>query len=320
VRIVVLDGHALNPGDNPWDPVAALGDFEVYDSSPRATVVARARGAEVVVTNKTRLPADALAALDGLRLIAVLATGYDNVDVAAARARGVTVCNVPAYATDSVAQHVFALLLEIAQRPAAHDAAIRDGAWQRSGEFTFWLSAPLELAGRTLGIVGYGRIGQRVAALAHAFGMNVLCATRSTGARAAPSSGPLAFVPLARLLAESDVVSLHCPLTPETERMIDAAALACMRDDAILINTARGRLIDEDALAAALRSGRLAGAGLDTLSREPPPPDHPLLSAPRCVLTPHMAWASLAARRRLMLATAENIRAFVQGRPQNVVS
>jgi glycerate dehydrogenase len=318
VRIVVLDGRALNPGDNPWDPVAALGDFAVYDRSSRDEVVPRAEHAEIVITNKTRLPVEAIAALPRLKLISVLATGYDNVDVAAARTRGVTVCNVPAYATDSVAQHVFALLLALAHRVAAHDAAVRDGEWERSREFSFWLSAPVELRGRTMGIVGFGRIGARTAELAHAFGMNVLASVRSPAAP--PGWEPFAFAAVEELFARSDVVSLHCPLTPATERLVGPQMLARMKREAVLVNTARGGLIDEPALCAALAEGRLAGAALDTISREPMPADHPLLAAPNCIITPHMAWASLAARRRLMLGTAENVRAFLAGRPINVVS
>jgi glycerate dehydrogenase len=318
VKIVVLDGRTLNPGDNPWDPIAALGDLDVYDRSARDEVVVRAVQAEIVVTNKTRLPAEALAELPRLRLIAVLATGYDNVDVAAARARGVTVCNVPAYATDSVAQHVFALLLELAHRVAAHDAAVRAGEWTRAREFSFWLSAPVELRGSTMGIVGFGRIGRRTADLAHAFGMDVLAATRT--AVDPPGWQPFQTVSVEELFARSDVVSLHCPLTPTTERLVDARMLARMKPTAFLVNTARGRLVDEEALVTALSEGRLAGAALDTVSREPLPADHPLLAAPNCIVTPHLAWASLAARRRLMLGTAENIRAFIAGRPVNVVS
>jgi glycerate dehydrogenase len=319
VRIVVLDGRTLNPGDNPWDPVAALGTLEVHDWTGRDDVVARAAGAEIVVTNKTVLRSEALARLDRLRLIAVLATGYDNVDLAAARARGVTVCNVPAYATDSVAQHVFALLLELCQRVGAHDAAIRQGEWQRAREFCFWLSAPVELRGLVMGAVGLGRIGRRTAELANAFGMNVVATVRSTPE---PASVPsfVSLVSMDELFALSDVVSLHCPLTAETERLVDVRRLALMKRSAFLVNTARGRLIDEAALAAALCSGQLAGAALDTVAREPIAEDNPLLAAPNCIITPHMAWASLAARRRLMLATAENIRAFLAGRPPNVVS
>jgi glycerate dehydrogenase len=318
VRIVVLDGRTLNPGDNPWDPVAALGDLQVHDRSSRDEVVPRAAKADVVVTNKTRLPAEALRALPRLRMISVLATGYDNVDVAAAHEQGVTVCNVPAYATDSVAQHVFALLLELGHRVAAHDAAVRNGEWVRAREFSFWLSAPLELRGLVMGVVGFGRIGARTAELAHAFGMSVLAATHRP--LPAPSWQPFSFVRIEELFARSDIVSLHCPLTPRTERLVDARMLARMKPSAMLVNTARGGLIDESALVAALNGGMLAGAALDTVSREPPPADHPLLAAPNCILTPHMAWASLAARRRLMLGTAENIRGFVAGKPINVVS
>lgn len=317
MKIVVLDGQALNPGDNPWSPVSALGDLTVFAVSSSDEVIDRAREAEVVITNKTQLRAEVLASLPRLRMIAVVATGYDNVDVEAAWAFGIRVCNVPAYATESVAQHVFALLLGLCQQTAAHDAAVRDGEWRRRAQFSFWLEPPVELDGLAMGIVGYGRIGRRVAELARAFGMSVLCATRTPVA--APARDTFLFTSIDEVFSTADVVSLHCPLTPATERMVNASTLARMKPSAFLLNTARGRLVDEDALATALRDRTIAGAGLDTLSQEPPPDDHPLLCAPRCIITPHMAWSSLAARRRLMLATAENIRAFIEGRPLHVV-
>jgi glycerate dehydrogenase len=317
VKIVVLDGHALNPGDNPWDPVSTLGELTVFDVTAADQVVARAAEADIVITNKTPLRDEALQSLPRLRLIAVVATGYDNVDVGAATTRGIRVSNVPAYATDSVAQHVFALLLELCQHTAAHDAAVRAGEWRRQGQFSFWLEPPVELRGLVMGVIGYGRIGRRVAELAHAFGMSVSCATRTP--IVPPSWGPFDFVSIDEVFSSADVVSLHCPLTPETERLVNATTLSLMKRTAILLNTSRGRLIDEEALWTALRTGTIAGAGLDTLSQEPPSDDHPLLSAPRCIITPHMAWASLAARRRLMLVTADTIRAFLEGRPLHLV-
>jgi len=317
VKIVVLDGQTLNPGDNPWDPVAALGDLTVFDVTPIDEVIARAAGADIVITNKTPLREDALRSLPHLRLIAVVATGYDNVDVPVATGQGIRVCNVPAYATESVAQHVFALLLALSQHTAAHDAAVRSGEWRRRAQFSFWLEPPIELSGLVMGIIGYGRIGRRVAELAHAFGMSVVCATRTPASP--PSRAPFGFASIEEVFSRADVVSLHCPLTPDSERIVNASTLARMKPSSFLINTGRGRLVDEEALATALRTGLIAGAGLDTLSQEPPPDDHPLLSVPRCILTPHMAWSSLAARRRLMLATAENIRAFLEGRPLHLV-
>ncbi len=317
MRIVVLDGAAVNPGDNPWAPLEQLGELTVYPLTRADDIVGRARHAEVAVTNKTPLDEAVFRELSNLRLVSVLASGYDNVDVEAAARFGITVCNVPGYATASVAQHVFALLLELLNLPHAHDEMVRDGRWYATGQFAAWVRSPLELAGRTMGIIGFGDIGRRVAAIAGAFGMSVLVHTRTP--RRAPSAD-MRFVDLATLLEASDVVSLHCPLTPETRHLIDDRAIARMGSSTYLINTARGALVDAEALAQALFEGRIAGAGLDVFEREPMPPQHPLVRAPRCVLTPHMAWASLAARRRLLEETAANIAAFAAGRPRNVVT
>jgi glycerate dehydrogenase len=318
MQIVVLDGHTLNPGDNPWDALAQLGALTVYDRTPPALVVDRAAAAEIVLTNKTLLDAAAIAALPHLRFVAVLATGYNVVDVAAARARRIPVSNVPEYGTADVAQHTLALLLELCHRVGDHARAVTAGDWTRAPDFSVWLTPPRSLEGQTIGVVGYGRIGQRVAVLARALGMRVLASSRL--ARAAGAEPPDAWVTIPDLFAEADVLSLHCPLTAENAAFVNAALLARVQPSALLINTARGGLIDEPALAAALREGRLAGAGLDVLSREPPPADHPLLSAPNCIITPHIAWASLAARHRLMEATARNVAAFVDGKPINVVN
>lgn len=318
MRIVVLDGYTLNPGDNPWDPLACLGELRVYDRTPPAQVVERAADAEIVLTNKTLLDAAALAALPRLRFVAVLATGYNVVDVAAARARGIPVANVPEYGTADVAQHTLALLLELCHRTGDHARATAAGDWSRAPDFSFWLAPPRSLAGQTIGLVGYGRIGQRVAALARALGMSVMASSRL--ARAGGAEPPDAWLTIPDLFAGADVISLHCPLTADNARFVDAALLARVRPHALLLNTARGGLIDEPALAEALHAGRLAGAALDVLSVEPPPPDHPLLSAPNCIVTPHIAWASLAARRRLMETTAANVAAFLAGKPVNVVN
>lgn len=319
MKIVVLDGHTLNPGDNPWDELAALGDLTVHVRSAPDEVVPRARGAEVVLTNKTHVDAAALAALPGLRFVGVLATGYNVVDVAAARTHGITVCNVPEYGTDFVAQHVFALLLEIADAVGEHDAAVHAGEWQRCPDFSFWTRPLLELAGLTMGIVGYGRIGRRVGDVARALGMRVLASARP-GRPLPPATATETWCDLGELFATSDVVTLHCPLTADNERFVNADLLARMKRSAILINAARGQLVDEAALADALAAGTIAGAGLDVVSEEPIRADNPLLRAPNCVITPHVAWASLAARRRLMATTAENVRAFLAGTPKNVVS
>jgi glycerate dehydrogenase len=313
--IVVLDGHTLNPGDNPWDELAALGDLDIHERTPAERIVERARAADILLTNKTPLRAAALAALLRLRFVAVLATGYDVVDADALHARAIPVANVPEYGTESVAQFVFALLLELCHRVGLHDAAVHAGEWQRAPDFSFAVAPLIELAGKTMGVVGYGRIGRRVAALARAFGMSVLVHSRSRGA-----GEDVAWCGLEELFAAADVVSLHCPLTPQTHRFVDTALLRRMRPGAFLINTARGALIDEHALAATLAAGALAGAALDVVSTEPIAADNPLLLAPRCILTPHIAWATLAARRRLMATTVANVRAFLAGHPINVVN
>lgn len=318
MRIVVLDGYTLNPGDNPWTAVEALGELTVYDRTPADQIVDRAAGAEIVLTNKTQLDAATLAALPALRFVAVLATGYNVVDVAYARRRDIPVSNVPEYGTDSVAQHVFALLLALVHRPERHDQLVRQGQWQRSGDFSFWETAPMELAGKRMGIVGFGRIGRRVGQLAHALGMEVLaCDTRPDNR---PDYRPFAWRPIEAIFAESDVVSLHCPLGEENQGMINAVRLATMKRNSLLINTSRGGLVNERDLADALNEGRIAGAALDVLSQEPPAADNPLLGIKNCLITPHMAWASLEARQRLMAVTAANIAAFQRGEPDNVVN
>ena len=319
MRIVVLDGHTLNPGDNPWDELAALGELVVHDRSAPDEIVPRARGAAVALTNKTHLDAATLAALPELRYVGVLATGYNVVDVAAARAHGVTVTNVPEYGTDFVAQHVFALLLELANAVGEHDAAVHAGEWQRCPDFSFWTRPLLELAGLTMGIVGYGRIGRRVGDVARALGMLVLASARP-GSPLPPATATETWCELEELFAASDVVTLHCPLTADNERFVNARLLARMKRSAFLINAARGPLVDEAALAGALTDGTIAGAGLDVVSAEPIRADNPLLRAPNCVITPHVAWASLAARRRLMATAVGNVRAFLAGAPVNVVS
>lgn len=316
MRIVVLDGHTLNPGDLSWDALQALGGCSFHDRTPPGDVLARASGAAVVLTNKTPLDAATLAALPDLRYIGVLATGFNVVDVAAARARGIVVTNVPAYGTRSVAQHVFALLLELTQRVGHHAATVRDGRWSASPDWCYWDYPLVELEGLTMGIVGYGRIGAATARLAEAFGMRVIANDRSSSTAGGPA---VSRVGLDTLFAEADVVSLHCPLTEESRHLVDRRRLGLMKPTAYLINTSRGPLVNEADLAAALEEGRLAGAGLDVLAVEPPLPDNPLLHARNCVITPHIAWATQAARARLMGIAADNIRAFLSGRPTNVV-
>lgn len=318
MRIVVLDGYTLNPGDNPWDEVAQLGDLTVHDRTPEEQIVERIREAEVILTNKTAISAETLEQLPKLRLISVLATGYNIVDIAAARQRDIPVSNIPVYGTDSVAQYVFALLLEHCHHVSRHDAAVRRGKWAETGDFSFWENPLVELAGKKMGIVGFGRIGRRVGELAHAFGMEVLAYDLFQGEQ--PAYQPFAWKDLPELFSEADVVSLHCPQTEENAGFVNRDMLGRMKSTAILINTARGGLIDERDLTEALDNGRIAAAAIDVVSREPILPDNPLLSAQNALLTPHMAWATLAARQRLMKMTAENIRAFLAGQPINVVN
>lgn len=318
MRIVVLDGWTLNPGDNPWDELAALGELTIFDRSARTEVVARAAGAEVLVINKVRLDQATLAQLPDLRFVTVTATGYDCMDVAAAREMGISVSNVPVYGTDSVAQHVFALLLHLIHRVDAHDAAIHAGEWQRRGDFSFWLSPLRELKGKQLGIVGLGRIGQQVARLAKAFGMHVVAHTRSCSA--ADVDLGVTIVSREELVATSDVISLHCPLTDQTRGLVDRAWLERMKPTAILINASRGPLVVEQDLANALNAGQIAAAALDVVSIEPIREDNPLLTARNCWLTPHLAWATWEARRRLMEVAVQNVAAYLAGRPQNVVN
>jgi glycerate dehydrogenase len=317
MRIVVLDGQTLNPGDNPWTALEALGEVVVYERTPPDLVAERASGAAIVLTNKTRLAAHVLAELPALRFVAVLATGYDIVDVTAARAHSIVVSNVPEYGTESVVQHVFALLLELAQHVGLHDAAVKAGEWTTASDFCFWKTPLIELAGLRLGIVGFGRIGRRVGTVADALGMHVMAVR---GRRPEPVPYPVSWADVPQVFAEADVVSLHCPLTAETAGLVDATRLRSMKRSAFLINTARGGLINEHDLAAALEEGVIAGAAVDVVSKEPMQADNPLLRARNCMITPHIAWATLAARRRLMATTVRNVEAFLAGRPINVVN
>lgn len=317
MRIVILDAHTTNPGDLSWDELAALGDLTVYDRTPAREAVARALGAEIVITNKTLLMRPELEALPGLRYIGLLSTGTNAVDLAAAADCGVVVTNIPAYSTPSVAQMVFALLLELTNHIALHSNAVHAGEWETSEDFCFTRAPLIELAGKTFGVIGYGQTGRAVANIARAFGMRVLVFTRTVPKEDAPD---IAFVPLEQVLAGSDILSLHCPLTPQTQEIINAGSLVQMKRGAFLINTGRGGLVNERDLAQALQSGHLAGAGLDVLSVEPPAPDNPLLRQNNCVITPHIAWASKAARTRLIAAVAGNLTAFLAGKPINVVT
>lgn len=316
MKIVILDAYAANPGDLSWDEFAALGDLTVYDRTAQEDAAARIGDAEVVFINKVRLTDEIFAACSNLKLVSILATGYNIVDLAAAKRRGITVCNVPGYSTRAVVQMTFALLLEICQQVGLHSGAVHTGRWQTCPDFCFWDRPLIELDGKTMGIVGYGAIGSAVGTVAQALGMKLLVTARHEK----PVPEGARFVSLPELLAQSDVVSLHCPQTAENARMIDAGALAQMKDGAILLNTARGGLLDEQAVADALRSGKLLAAGMDVVSAEPIRADNPLLTAPNCFLTPHIAWAPLETRRRLQAISAENLRAFLAGKPQNVVN
>ena len=316
MKIIVLDGYTLNPGDNPWDEVAKLGTFVCHDRTPGELIIERAKDADIILTNKTPLSADTLAKLPKLKFISVLATGYNIVDVKAAKARGIAVSNVPTYATDAVAEYVFALLLNFYRQPQLHSDLIKQGEWSKA-EWSFWRTPLTEVAGQTLGIVGFGRIGRRVGDIAAAFKMKVLA---NDPQRINPPSYPFAWREVPELFAESDVVTLHCNLTPENTGMVNKALLGRMKPTAYLINTSRGPLVKDADLAEALRQGKLAGAALDVVSTEPILPDNPLLKAPNITITPHIAWAALAARRRLMKITAENVAAFLAGKPINVVN
>ena len=316
MNIVVLDGFALNPGDLSWDELRALGSCEIFDRTPPDQVGARAANAGILLTNKTVLSRDSLVRLPALRYIGVLATGTNVVDLAAARELGIAVTNVPAYGTRSVAQATFALLLELTNRVGHHAQAVREGRWTHGVDWCFWDSSLLELDGLTMGVVGYGRIGRTVAELAQAFGMEVIAHSLSPK-QATPF---VRFAELETIFRESDVVSLHCPLTPQTKTLVNAERLRLMKPAALLLNTSRGPLVDESALAEALNAGRIAGAGLDVLSIEPPSAANPLLLAKNCLITPHNAWGTRAARARLLRVAVENVRAFLGGQPTNVVN
>ena len=319
MKLVFLDGHALNPGDlpAPYDGYALFqefGEVTVYDRTPPGLTAERIGDAEAIFTNKVRLDAELLADCPNLRYIGVMATGYNTIDVAYAAAHGITVTNIPDYSTDAVAQHVFALLLALTNRAAEHDRSVKAGEWAACPDFCYFTHPLTELSGKTMGIIGYGHIGRRVAEIARAFGMRVLVHSRTERA-----GEPVRFVGLDELLAESDVVSLHCPLFPETRGLIGQTALARMKHSSILINTARGPIVDEAALADALRRRQIAGAGVDVLSREPAKPDNPLLSAPHCLITPHIAWGASETRIRLLEIAADNLRQYLNHSPVHVV-
>lgn len=317
MRIVVLDGYALNPGDLSWKSLEQIADVEVHDRTPEDQVVARAAGADAVMTNKTPLSAAALAQLPQLRYIGVLATGYNIVDVAAAKERGIVVTNIPTYGTASVAQFAIALLLELCHHIGIHSESVRQGEWSRNPDWSFWKTPLIELSGKTIGIVGFGRIGRQTGEIAAALGMRVVA--HDSNESNAPDMPGFEWMTLDRIVAESDVLSLHCPLFADNKGMINRDRLSRMKTTAFLLNTSRGPLVVDQDLADALNAGQIAGAGLDVLSVEPPVASNPLLSAKNCIVTPHIAWATREARARLLDIAVENVRAFTAGHVVNAV-
>jgi len=317
MKIVILDGYTLNPGDLTWEPFQKLGDVTIYDRSTSEQIVERASNADTVLVNKVVLTDTILEQLPDLKYIGVMATGYNNVNVTAAKKQNMIVTNVKAYGPASVAQHTFGLLLALANHLELHSQSARNGDWAASKDFCYWKTPLIELAGKTLGLVGLGDIGSKVADIATAMGMNVIAYRKNP--QKSGNEG-ITLVNLDELFEKSDVVSLHCPLTEETREMINTERLTQMKPGAFLLNTGRGPLINETDLANALHKGIIAGAGLDVLSTEPPAADNPLLTAPNCIITPHIAWASFEARKRLLQMVADNLEAFSNGKPINVVS
>ena len=320
MKIVVLDGYAENPGDISWAPLEALGELTVYDRTALTEsplIAERIGDAEIAVTNKTPITRSVIDACPHLRAIAVLATGYNIVDTAYARTKDIPVMNVPVYGTDNVAQYAIALLLEACSHVGHHDRSVHAGEWTRSIDFCYWQKPLIEVSGKTAGIIGFGRIGQAVARILRAMNVRVLAYSRSERAEGRALAD---YVPLDTLFQKSDFIFLHCPLTPETDGIINAANIAKMKDGVIIVNNGRGQLIVEEALAAALRSGKVACAAVDVASTEPIAAENPLLHAPNCIITPHISWATKEARERIMQMTADNVRAFMDGKPTNVVN
>ena len=316
MKIVILDGHALNPGDLSWKCFEEFGSITYYDrTESEADTIARIADADIILLNKTPITANVIQTCPNIKLICVLATGYNVVDYEAAAKKGIPVCNVPGYGTDAVAQFTLALLLELCHRVQIHSQSVYDGEWSSCPDFCYWKSPQMELAGKTMGIIGYGSIGQAVAKIAKAFGMRILAYSRTRYPKYAD-----VYTELDALLKKSDVISLHCPLFPENVEMINADTISKMKDGAILLNTARGGLINEQDVATALHSGKLGAAAVDVVSYEPISRENPLLNAPNCIITPHMAWAPIESRQRILDITVDSIRAFLSGAPNNVVN
>ncbi len=317
MKIVILDGEIANPGDLSWEGIEKLGELTVYNNTKREELLPRIQEADIVITNKIPLWEKTIEAAPNLKYIGLLSTGYNQVDIKAAAARGILVCNVPEYSTSSVAQHTFALLLEVCNQVGHHSAEVHKGRWQNSGEWCFWDKPVLELADKTIGIIGFGNIGKAVARIAKAFGMRVL----ASGSKPNAEGEALAeYVPLEKLLAQADVVTLHCPLLPQTEELINQATIAQMKDGAILLNTARGGLVCEKDLAEALQAGKIKAAAVDVVSKEPIKENNPLLQLENCFITPHIAWVSHDARKRLLEVVESNIKAYLNGQPENKVN
>jgi len=318
IKIVVLDGYAANPGDISWEPMEKLGELTVYERTAPDMVTERIGDAQAVFTNKVIINEEIMDACPNMKFIGVLATGFNVVDVAAARARGIDVCNIPAYSTPSVAQMTFSLLLDICFHAAHHSDTVHGGKWQNCPDFCYWDTPLIELAGKTMGIIGYGRIGQAVSRIASAFGMNILCNSRHQTCTDMPAN--CRYAPIDEIFEKSDVISLHCPLHEGTQGIICKENIAKMKDGVIILNTGRGPLVVEQDLADALNSGKVYGAGVDVVSVEPIKADNPLLTAKNCVITPHIAWAPGASRQRLMDIAVGNLAAWIEGNPVNVVN
>lgn len=315
MKIVITDGYALNPGDLSWKPIEDLGDLKVYDRTSADLVFERCKDAHIILSNKTEIKEVDLGKLSEVKLISVLATGYNVIDIAAAKAKGIIVCNVPAYGTASVAQHTFALILELTNHISLHSSSVAEGEWQRSPDYSYSKKTLIELSGKTLGIVGMGNIGQQTARIARAFSMKVIYHSRHD-----KKTNLGEYTELETLFANSDIVSLHCPLTPANNEFVNGSLLKLMKPSAYLINTSRGQLVNEKDLADTLNSNLIAGAALDVLSTEPPQNYNVLLQAKNCVITPHNAWSTKEARQRIIEITADNIRSFLTGEPKNVVN
>lgn len=317
MKIVMLDAYTTNPGDLSWDNFSVLGDLEVYDRTPSDKVIERAKDADIIITNKTPVTREIIDCLPNLKFIALMSTGYNIVDYVYLKEKGIPVSNIPSYSTDAVAQLVMSFILELSMNVGLHSESVKSGEWSECADFCYWKTPLTELSGKTLGIFGLGKIGRAVAERAKAFGMDIVAyVPRIHG----DEPDYIKLLPLKEMLNVSDIVSMHCPLTPETEGIVNEDFIAEMKDGAYFINTSRGTVVNENALADALNSGKLGGAGLDVLSTEPPMKDNPLLSAKNCFVTPHIAWASFETRKRLVGILYDNIRAFIDGKPQNVIN